>query len=51
MEFKANPTPSSSWYLDNKELGDSDARFITKMEKKSIDTYILNLEILVNLSI
>jgi len=46
LELEANPTPSASWYLDNKDLGDSDSsHFKTTIQRKSADNYLLSLEI------
>jgi hypothetical protein len=45
LELKANPTPSVSWYLDNKDLQDVDSRYNTKIEKISPDSFLLSLEI------
>ena len=44
LELEANPTPSVSWYLDNKDLNDVDPRYNSKMERKSADTFILSLQ-------
>jgi hypothetical protein len=50
LELEANPTPSASWYLDNKDLGElSDSRFKTTIERKSSDNYLLSMEIQVNI--
>ena len=43
LELEANPTPTASWYLNDKDLHDSDARFSTKMEKLGSDKYLLTL--------
>jgi hypothetical protein len=45
LELEANPTPNVSWYLDGKDLGEVDSRFVTKTEKKSSDSYLLSLNI------
>ena len=45
LELKANPTPSASWYLDNKDLSEVDSRYNTKIEKISADLFLLSLEI------
>jgi hypothetical protein len=45
LELEANPTPNVSWYLDGKDLGEVDSRFITKTEKKTSDLYLLSLNI------
>jgi hypothetical protein len=43
LELEANPTPSTSWYLNDKDLNDSDARYSTKIEKLGSDKYSLTL--------
>ncbi len=48
LELKANPTPTASWYLDNKDLNEVDPRYSTKIEKKSADSFLLSLEIKVS---
>ena len=45
LELEANPTPSASWFLDSREISESDGKFITKIERKSVDIYILSMEI------
>ncbi len=45
LELEANPTPSVSWFLDNKDLTELGGRFVTKIEKKSVDKYLLSLEL------
>lgn len=45
LELEANPTPSASWYLDNRDLGEMDSRFKTTIERKSADNYLLSMEI------
>lgn len=48
LELEANPTPSVSWYQDTKDLHEADARFVTRIEKKSADKFLLSLEIKVS---
>jgi hypothetical protein len=48
--LEANPTPTTSWYLDTKDLSESDGRFITKNIRKVGDQYLLSMEIKVKLS-
>ena len=43
LELEANPTPTTSWYLNEKDLSDSDARYSTKIEKQGADKYLLTL--------
>ncbi len=49
LELEANPVPSVSWYLDNKDLNEAGSRFHTKIEKKSADKYLLSLELSVRI--
>jgi hypothetical protein len=49
IEIKAQPTPSVSWYLNDKDLSEStNGHFVVKSSKKSSDLYLVQLEINVN---
>lgn len=48
LELEANPTPSASWFLDTKDLSESDGRFSTRIERLSAETYVLSMEVAVS---
>ena len=51
IEIKAQPTPSVSWFLNDKDLSEStNGHFVVKTTKKSSDLYLVQLEINVNKS-
>ncbi len=43
LELEANPTPTMSWYLNDKDLNEADSRYSTKIEKTGSDKYLLTL--------
>lgn len=45
LDLSANPTPSATWFLGNKSLDELGANFVTKMERKGSDHYVLSMEI------
>ena len=45
LGLSANLTPSASWFLGQKNLEELGSNFLTKMERKSGDNYLLSMEI------
>lgn len=45
LELSANPTPSATWFLGTKSFEELGANYMTKMERKSSNVYILSMEI------
>ncbi len=45
LAVSANLTPSASWFLGHKNLEELGSNFSSKMERKSIDNYLLSMEI------